>query len=411
LNLACLTSLIPEKPLNALLAASGDYSKCPGDLDIVVNSSEVGAMMYSFALGARVAKSVKDVFEKHIKLFLECPSPDRGQLSTCKYNAIQEAQSLDNIDLIPPRRDAAAPYGSSYLVYSVTSIIAEGTFRFAVAWKQEAALQKSLEEVWGEKLLGDPKPRPWIAKPILAEMCADANFARQAWNAYVGELPDNCGADKYLQLLKSKKRDLLGRDPEFICEVAMMETLCGAQSENRLMEELLHIFPTVHSLGPDVSDVFQQISAMLSQPIVRLASKQAQVKVNTIKRMLGRMVDGRSPDFTAVAGDLVIQKVVNVMPLMVTWQVGFQNECSGTAALTEVYKKESAAYKAGGPSNCDVSTLKAFHHWIDPTIVHDVDTIIKGVDKQSNVSAAAVVKQETNAGKDHAVNEAMSMFS
>ena len=99
-----------------------------------------------------------------------------------------------------------------------------------------------------------------------------------------------------------------------------MMSVCGVSSEARLVLKTAALFPT-NTIHVEADTVLHGIFAMVSESVYKMASKPAQVKHGTVKRVLFSIVDKTLPEIDALVADLSMQPVMQKIEFFVRFQV------------------------------------------------------------------------------------------
>jgi hypothetical protein len=152
---------------------------------------------------------------------------------------------------------------------------------------------------------------------VSKDMCYAAEKARVNFQLIAAGVGDLQG-DKAVELMKLHDTPQKLIDPEWEFEMFLVSSLCGPKSEGRLVTKMLQCFPAPDKLI-DIDSALRETALINQLFVYKLASKQAQVKHAMIVKCLGRLLDGRSPDFAAWGPDDVnLARVMAKLPLFVT---------------------------------------------------------------------------------------------
>lgn len=258
---------------------------------------------------------------------------------------------------------------------------------------------------------------------VSKDMCYAAEKARATFQLTAAGVGDLQG-DKAVELMKLHETPQKLIDPEWEFEMFLVSSLCGPKSEGRLVTKMLQYFPAPGKLI-DIDSALRETALINQLYVYKLASKQAQVKHAMIVKCLGRLLDGRSPDFAAWGPDDVnLARVMAKLPLFVTCPKkdakGKITTIVGRVALNEMYT--FAKEKPLDDLTAEyVQKFQAFDWLFEEVLRKEVAEFVRqfrqaqGSKATGSASGSASSKASASKGastkKDKAVAEALGMFA
>jgi hypothetical protein len=140
-----LELILPADALRQLLGCEGGWLKVESHLHSVVSSSDLGMMLFGFALGRILSKTMHG----HIAVRLDAFSAqdiDEGSVALFKSQVVTIIEAIPNISMLPKLRTVEGYYRGVVLQRNVSSILEEVNFKRACRWRGLAVHQNVLEE-------------------------------------------------------------------------------------------------------------------------------------------------------------------------------------------------------------------------------------------------------------------------
>jgi hypothetical protein len=251
-----------------------------------------------------------------------------------------------------------------------------------------------------------------VVGAVSPDLVLGAEQARILFSAKFRELGASSG-DMALQLIRTTEIEMKSLDADWGFEMCLVTSLCGEKSEDRLIANMLAHFPEQGKPLVTVETTISDISRMPQQDVFRLASISAQNKHTLCLKMLGRLIDGRAPDFATVEGDKSMLKIVLGLENFVQHEVAASSTAAGkclygAAALSATFAK---TMELSSTDNVDkeLEQLNAFRWLIKPEDLDAVNDFIK--DRQPKRRGAPVDSKLVKSAKnDKAIAAAMKMF-
>ena len=195
-----------------------------------------------------------------------------------------------------------------------------------------------------------------------------------------------------------------------------MFSISGVNSESRLVAKMASFFPTAAN-AIDAEITLHQINSLTKENLYKMASKTAQVKLASIKRILCSIVDEKAPDWGHAPRDDVLKPVLDRFKhFMRATEVLADNKATihtGRKAMQIISAKMKQSSDAGTKlTKTDVARLETFLWLVKNDERAPFNELIQKAEDAA-IAKLKTVKKERGSGKmkkDKAVSEAASMF-
>jgi hypothetical protein len=327
-----------------------------------------------------------------------------------------EVQALDNVDILPPYRQTLHAYGGTNFLVNAASLAAEVAIALSFAWRPMAVLQGMLVPLWMEAAIV-PHPVVMSTQRIDASLAAQANFSRKQLNAVFQESSTLTG-EEVAALLKKTRHQYDSIDSEFEADASLILSLGGKNSEIRLVDRMLTLFPTL-TTSIEVESVLHSVVSIVNENVYKLASKPGQANHTAVKNMLCMLVDGKEPDLHLIASDPNLKRIVNQLQFFVRHETAASSTGAGvTTTGYAALQKQLAVLQASIAA--DVTYVSTAKDVVDFTtykfLIPEADllpfTVAIATHKIDGVAriGRGRAKAKTKLTKNRALSEAMAMF-
>ena len=212
-------------------------------------------------------------------------------------------------------------------------------------------------------------------------------------------------------------------DPDFGADAALVSSVCGHNSELRLIVRMTNAFPGKPADEIKAETVLHTISAMANESVYKMANKTAQVKHGIVKKMLCSIVDEHCPDVALLLADKGLTSIFDKLRYFVSDSEAAASNAApkkhvGIDALRRMLgKAESKLKNKDIFVRADVKDFITFMFLI-PEVEKKkyVDIIALAVDDATSKLFRQTGKKKPSGSKgttdeDRAVSEAMAMFA
>jgi hypothetical protein len=156
----------------------------PKELCDLVSNSQIGESLFSVQIQEILADSVKKALDTVIAQCLKGPATiTSNKLLAAQRKASLEAQRIQGLEFLPPRRLVLIDYRGLQVQMAVTSWQQEQHIRIGAAVRELAVQQKLVDLVFGEAFMVAPGFVSQYSGELAEEVVASCKEARRILNA------------------------------------------------------------------------------------------------------------------------------------------------------------------------------------------------------------------------------------
>lgn len=150
LNRQLVSLILDAAALAKVASCAGKYSTVVAELNVLVSVGTIGTHIFGHAIAAVIADVVAAAIQKHIDSMLKLQRLDAAILSKAKADADTDIRAIDNIHLLPHKRDVTGSYRGIVVQTTVKNIQDELNWRMSLAWQGLAVQTGVLNKLWCE---------------------------------------------------------------------------------------------------------------------------------------------------------------------------------------------------------------------------------------------------------------------
>ena len=422
-----LTLVLPAAPLKKVMDAHEAWDKVVDELAALTASSFLGQALFSFAVLKTLGSRVQSVISSGLLgLFDAKFLVTRVRVDDFRKKIMERLEKeVGNLELLPPKRVVDIMYRGQTFAVKVNSLGAHVSLACAAAWKTLALNVRELKPCWADEMIwpgGGPLDLSGAAKvQVEEELCTGAQKVREQVDAlYLEE--EGANGSSIIASLRPKFAKFYINDPEFQVEAMLMECVCGEGAAGRLTSQVLAILPEPDRLV-SLASAIQKLNVLSGSAVFKIAPKAAQAKVSNTLKWLGRILDGRPPDFETTIFDeafgAIIEKIAYFAVATGPAKRGeeqVQVLYYGKAATKFMIEGVQKKFADGGCKLDDISDLKVWKYLMTGDQTKEAANLIEEVEKHIASSGKASEKAKKKAApegskKDAAVQQAMALFT
>jgi hypothetical protein len=230
--------VMPEDSTNKVMAETTSWESVESDLNRVISSSMLGKRLFSFAIKQMLSQIVSKTIEAAVAEMWKKPEITLAVIRDAKRKTLEALQEMDNIELLPPRRELLLEYRGAPVTVKVNSLAEQFDMLVAALVKGEAAQCGTLPGLFCEEDLVVKNALPKAKNShINEEVLQEAKEARALANGLLHG--DSCkdGDTICVTSLAACKLPALALPCCFAFFVALV--LAGAQHSMQCMPWLL----------------------------------------------------------------------------------------------------------------------------------------------------------------------------
>lgn len=157
LNRSLVSLILDPSALASVSSCGGKYATVISDLNKLVSVGTIGTHVFGHAIAAVIVGQVRSRIHKHIAALLSVPQLNGDAVSKAKAAADADIRAIDNIHLLPHKRQIEGSYRGIQIMTTVKNIQDEINWRIGLAWKGLAVQTNILKKLWCEaKPCGNP---------------------------------------------------------------------------------------------------------------------------------------------------------------------------------------------------------------------------------------------------------------
>ena len=202
--------------------------------------------------------------------------------------------------------------------------------------------------------------------------------------------------------------------------MAVVKTLCGPQSETRLIANVVSYMPTASDdIAPE--QVLHRVNQLAQEDTYKFASRTAQAKFDIMKKVFCRIIDARPPEMDALLEDERLTPFVQQLKYFCRYKgdsaasTSSQPVLFGADAVMNIFEIVANQHAESNVNTECLKALKCFSWMLSsPEAAQRCQELIQKIDKER----APVIRMRgkstpaaSNKKKDAAVEEALAMFS
>jgi hypothetical protein len=412
-NFALCTSLFDPIYLKAAIAANGDFKPIASTLNKLVSTGEAGLLLWSFALIRIIAEEVDAVVEYETCYWLSNGPMTQLGLDQAKSKILGLVTAIENFDLIPMKRIVLLTCGGLEFSIETESAVHLISCSLSFGWRPMAVVQSKLSKLFCHDVVLTGC-RPYCATAIADSLSKGPESARSQCNINFSEQGALSGVQT-AALIKKTLAQYTVVDPDFDADCQLIMSVCGANSEARLLLAIEKECPKASEYKTP-ENVLHAVCAMVATPVFKLASKPAQVKHAAFKKVLMSIVNESSPDLVALKADKAMTNLVSALPNFVRHTPAAASGSAvstlvGLDALNALLKVAEAKVANGGTlREADVEQIKTFMFLIPLNMRKEFNDVVEAARADTGAKLRKGGKKAAGC-KDKAVSEAMAMFS
>ena len=314
------------------------------------------------------------------------------------------------------KRSVITHCGGIEFVVDVESVVQHISIQLSFMWRPIAVESGKLPKLFCEDMVLDGCV-PESTIDLDDSLSSGPTAARNQCNAAFKEFGALTGAQTS-STIKRTQAQYSTIDPDFDADVQLIMSVCGANSQSRLMMAILKECPIV-GVVKTAEQVLHAVSAMVNDNVYKLASKPAQVRHGAFKTVLCSIVNEVCPDISTINADPAMHQLTKTLKNFATFRpASGAGEAAPVKYGLDALKAMRDAVKEQADNNVvirdsDVSAFRT-HMYLIPLTDRAKYTELIDLAKR-DVSAKlkkAAAKKKTGhvSAKDKAVSEAMAMF-
>lgn len=240
----CATLVVPDEATEKCYACKTHWADVEEELRLVVESGDLGHLMFGRALQSIAAKKVDSLLEDSVqKLAKTKITPE--SMAAARQEIIGETKKLgfDAIDVHQTPKNITVKYRGVALKMSCASILDEWSTAVWALIKTVAVETKALDPLFCEDQLVSEAGPHYAGAEVDPALLADASGARKAATQAIASYKD-VTAETLKQMFSKRGSFLCSIDRTFKLEQVFFEGVSGPKGEERYKMELLACLPS-----------------------------------------------------------------------------------------------------------------------------------------------------------------------
>ena len=384
--------VLPLDDVDVLVEHRGPWSEKQVELVAVVSSSELGRMIFGFAIEQVMGSIVRADTEVAIQAMLD----NNGVITEAVYNTakmkcIESLEKKDGMAELSDKREVTILYRSAEFQVKVVSLMDEVEMRFASCLKSRALRTEELSPILCESdLVNDTGAgkKGQIGQEILEPW----QQARASCNDHL-RATGQLDGPAVVTFLARKEAALRSVDPTFAIEMLFFSSMVGKGGEKLLQAQILELMPT-RTTTMEAKSVLSSLKKLQCSELYKFTGVASQNAVVSVSQLIQHLEEGRQPSFAS-----------NPDPFMAEMKLAISNFCkhkqqdgtllSGADAVTELAKGLKDLKKIRIE---DLEMPVKFSWLLSPGLATEVETMRKQALMEASSSIASVVAKAKRGG-------------
>ncbi|CAK0798940.1 unnamed protein product [Prorocentrum cordatum] len=408
----------------ALMNEQDDWANVSEHLVQATNTSQTALGLFGFALTHVVSSRIVQILaEQMTATFTKSDTLGDAWINSGKSVTMRQIESLAGLENLSRKRTVNLAYRGGELPIEVESWQDEVSHAFECARRELGVENDDLAQYSFEHLIAPAGFHSKLKGKPSAKSLAPARAARKALvKAFKDE--GATSGDQMKAVAEGMAEGLVLTDPFYKIELAIiLKATSATQAGGRVQEELLGCLASKDAnVLPE--EAVQSVSCLKNTDTYKMACSDAQDKVESVLRWLGKIVEEQPPNLRDAQKDDFLGPVVSQLGYFVRWGPSAGASTAvfkyGMDAMREKIDLAKGKLQLGTVAPEDVVQIRTFPWLIPKPLRNEARAIIKDVDESSGAivpvayaTPAKVAKKAAEgkkAEKDTATDAALALF-
>lgn len=361
--------VLPAAAAAKCFECRGEWADVEEHLAVIVESGELGRVLFGKAWGEVAAGKVTALIKSHVAEVLGKPSLTTEVLQGCLQGLSQKVKGIgkDLSEIFAEPKSCAISYLGANISVSVSSPMEEYNTILWARIKEWGILQGRLLPIWGEGCLLDKtkiaafRPDFTVDEGVINEMGV---VRKLALSHLSGGPPTSALVSTVLQ---EHGAFLVQMDKRFKTEMSYFEHMVGDGSVDRLKDEVRACLPS--SAGASASDAAGRMSGVAASALFRWCGLGAQTLALSVLENVRSLAQNKAPAFGDANDPFLIEcreKYKYFITYIVAGEEGASEILVGKDAAAKYIAMASAKKTAGSSvMYSDIAPAIAFAWLLD----------------------------------------------
>ena len=360
------------------------------ELVAVVSSSELGRMIFGFAIEQVMGSIVRADTEVAIQAMLDNNGViTEAMYNTAKMKCIESLEKKDGMAELSDKREVTILYRSAEFQVKVVSLMDEVEMRFASCLKSKALRTEELSPILCESDLVNDTGAGKKGQ-ICQEILEPWQQARASCNDHL-RATGQLDGPAVVTFLARKEAALRSVDPTFAIDMFFFCSMVGKGGEKLLQAQILELMPT-RTTTMEAKSVLSSLKKLQCSELYKFTGVASQNDVVSVSQLIQHLEEGRQPSFAS-----------NPDPFMTEMKLAISNFCKHKQQDGTLLSAADAVAKGvKGLKKIRIEDLEMpvkFLWLLSPGLATEVETMRKQAFKEASSSIASVVaKAKRGAG-------------
>ena len=384
--------VLPLNEVDVLVGHRGPWSEKQVELVAVVSSSELGRMIFGFAIEQVMGSIVRADTEVAIQAMLDNNGViTEAMYNTAKMKCIESLEKKDGMAELSDKREVTILYRSAEFQVKVVSLMDEVEMRFASCLNSKALRTEELSPILCESDLVNDTGAGKKGQ-ICQEILEPWQQARASCNDHL-RATGQLDGPAVVTFLARKEAALRSVDPTFAIEMLFFSSMVGKGGEKLLQAQILELMPT-RTTTMEAKSVLSSLKKLQCSELYKFTGVASQNVVVSVSQLIQHLEEGRQPSFAS-----------NPDPFMAEMKLAISHFCkhkqqdgtllSGADAVIELAKGLKDLKKIRIE---DLEMPVKFSWLLSPGLATEVETMRKQAFKEASSSIASVVAKAKRGG-------------